>query len=259
MLRALLASLPVLLALGLGLGCDSGPPAPASIRMAHLAPDVPTANFCLKQDGTPTFGAPLLPSGGLAFASVAAARASVDAGMYSVRVVPGGATDCNASLSNLGDIPGISLGEGGAYTLGLVGELSGSSNIVGIATYVDDLAAPAAPQLKLRYVHASPELPTVDVGTLSGTLFTPLVPNLSYPGIATGQYLTYNSPYSGATLALLQSGTTSVLLQGSPFAVNGGTVNSLFIVGRPTQGSGDQRLSFLLCTDTGPASCTRFP
>ena len=256
MLRPVLAPIPVLLALAVG--CDTGSPEPASVRMAHFAPDVLQANFCLKQDGTATFGTPLLPAGGLAFASLATSRASVDAGTYSVRVVPGAATDCNTTLQSLGDIS-VALGEGGAYTLALVGQRSGSSNTVALATYVDDLSAPASPQLKLRYVHSSPELPTVDVGFLSGTAFTPLVSGISYPGIATGTYFLYNAPISGATIALQQSGTTSILLQGTPFAVNGGTVNSVFIVGRPSQGSGDQRLSFLVCTDTGVASCARFP
>lgn len=247
-----------LVVLVLGLACESGPPAPAQIRVAHFVPDAPAANVCLKPDGTAAFGTPFV-SGGLSFASLSA-RTAVDAGTYSVRVVPGAATDCATSLSGLGDIPGVSLGEGAAVTLALVGRLGGTGNgTVALQSYVDDTVAPAAPGAKLRYVHAAPELDTVDVGTISGAFFTPLVTNLGYLATSNPPYVAYNGGVTGAVLALAQPGTQSVLLQGSPFTVNGGTVSSLFIIGRPSVGSGDQRLRFLLCPDNGVGSCSQFP
>lgn len=106
-----LALVSSLLVLALGLACESDPPAPAHVRIAHFVPDAPAANVCLKPDGTAAFGTPFVP-GGLSFASLSA-RTDVDAGTYSVRVVPGAATDCATSLQGLGDITGVSLGEGG--------------------------------------------------------------------------------------------------------------------------------------------------
>lgn len=247
-----------LLLLALGLGCESGPPAPAQVRIAHFVPDAPAASVCLRPDGTAAYGTPFV-SGGLSFASLSA-RASVDAGTYSVRVVPGAATDCATSLQGLGDFSGVALGDGAAITLALVGRLAGTgTGRVALQSYLDDTSAPAAPGAKLRYVHVAPELDAVDVGTISGQFFTPLVSGLSYLATSNPAYVGYNGGVTGAIVALAQPGTQNVLLQGSPFTVNGGTVSSLFIVGRPSQGSGDQRLRFLFCPDNGVGSCSQLP
>ncbi len=252
-----LASAASVLVLALVLACQSGPPEPAHVRIAHFIPDAPSANVCLRPDGTAAFGKPFV-GGGLAFASLST-RTDVDAGTYSVRVVPGAATDCSTSLQGLGDIGGVTLGEGGAYTLALVGLLGGTgTGGVALQSYVDDTTPAAAPGAKLRSVHAAPELGPVDVGTISGAFFTALVGNLPYLGTSNPAYVGYASGVSGAVLALANPGTQNVLLQGSPFTVSGGTVNSLFIIGRPSVGSGDQRLRFLLCSDSS-SGCTQFP
>ena len=247
-----------LLVLAVVAGCDSGPPAPAQVRIAHFIPDAPAANVCLKPDGTAAYGRPFV-GGGLSFASLSS-RTDVDAGTYAVRVVPGAATDCSTSLNGLGDITGVVLGDGAVYPLALVGMLGGSgSSGVAVQSYLDDPSAPASPAAKLRYVHAAPELGTVDVGTISGAFFAPLINSLSYLGTSNPTYVPYNSGVSGAVLALAQPGTQSVILQGAPFTIAGGTVSSLFIIGRPSVGSGDQRLRFLLCPDNGVGSCSQFP
>ncbi len=256
-----LAALSSLLLLALGLACESGPPAPASVRIAHFVPDVPgngAIDVCLKPDGTAAFSTRFVQQGGLTFASLSS-RTDVDAGTYSLRVVGASATDCSTSLNGLGDVGGIALGEGGAYTVALVGLLGGTGNgSVAVRTYVDDTAAPASPAVKLRFVHVSPELGGVDLGALSGATFLPLNPavTLGYP--ADSQYFVYPGGVTGANLAIVDTGTTNLRLSGQ-FSVPGGTADSVFIVGRPTQTSGDPRLSFLLCPESGTPSCLRFP
>jgi hypothetical protein len=254
-----LAAVSLVLALALGLACDTGAAGPASVRIGHFIPDVPgpqAIDVCLKPDGTSTYSGKLVQNGGLNFASVSA-RTSLDAGTYSLRIVAANAADCSASLGGVGDIGGIGVAGDTAVTLALVGLFSGSgSSSVAEKTLVDDTGAPAAPGVKLRYVHLSPELGQVDVGVLSGTSFFPLNPAVSLGYAASSQYFTYQGVND--TLAIVDSGTANLRLSGGVTAT-GGTSNSVFIVGRPGQTSGDPRLSFLLCNENGAPSCTRSP
>lgn len=251
-----LAALSLVLALALGIACDTGGAGPARVRIAHFIPDAPAIDVCLKPDGTAAFTGKFVQQGGLNFASVSS-RSSVDAGTYSLRIVSAGATDCNTSLKGLGDIGGVAVDGDSAVTLGLVGLLSGSSSSsVAEKTFVDDTAAPASPGVKLRFLHVSPELGQVDVGTLSGNAFTPLNPAVSLAYAGSSPYVGYANALTD-TLALVDTGTANLRLSGG-FSVGGGTVSSVYIVGRPNQTSGDPRLSFLLCADT-TATCVRFP
>src|SRR5262249_1609075 len=156
-----------------------------------FVPDVSgPIDFCLKPIGDPAYSSPFAGNSGLTFPSLSN-RSSVDAGTYSVRIVPGGSTNCNTSLNGLGDISPISLGEGGAYTLAASGRLTGTGQgSLALNPYVDDTSAPAT-GIKLRYVHAAPEVPSVDVGTISGNTFFPQVTNLVYPGTSNPSYVPY--------------------------------------------------------------------
>ena len=58
-------------------------------------------------------------------------------------------------------------------------------------------------------------------------------------------------------LGLLDTGTTNLRLSGT-FSVAGGTSATVYVVGRPTQTSGDSRLSFLRCQESSN-DCQRFP
>jgi len=251
-----LAATSLVLALALGLACDTGSAGPARVRIAHFIPDAPAIDVCLRPDGTSAFSEKFVQQGGLNFASVSS-RTSLDAGTYSLRIVAAGATDCTASLAGLGDIGGIGLAGDTAVTVALVGRIAGSgSGSVGEKTLVDDTAAPASPAVKLRYAHLSPELGQVDVGVLSGGTFYELNPAVSLGYAGTSQYVPYTNGASG-TLALLDTGTSNLRLSGG-FSAAEGSVGTVYIVGRPSQTSGDPRLSFLLCNENS-ASCVRFP
>ena len=251
-----LAAVSVVLALALGPACDTGSAGPAQVRIGHFIPDAPAIDVCLKPDGTSAFSGKFVQQGGLNFASVSP-RNSVDAGTYSLRIVAANATDCSTSLNGLGDIGGIGVEGDTAVTVALVGLASGSgSSSVAEKTFVDDTGAPASPGVKLRYAHLSPELGQVDVGVLSGSTFFQLNPAVSLTYGGNSQYFPYANGASG-TLALLDSGTSNLRLSGD-FSAAGGTVGTVYIVGRPSQTSGDPRLSFLLCSEGAP-SCVRFP
>ncbi|HTS81357.1 MAG TPA: DUF4397 domain-containing protein [Myxococcaceae bacterium] len=253
-----LAATSVVLLLALGLACDSGPPGPAQIRIAHFIADGPGVDVCLKPDGTAAYSGKFVNNGGLNFASMSS-RTGVDAGTYSLRIVAASATDCSTSLNGLGDIGGISLDGDTPYTVALLGLLSGSGN-TGVAerSFTDDTGAPASPGVKLRYVHVSAELPQVDVGVLSGSTFLPLNPAVTLNYGDSSVYYAYGAGVSNATLAVEDHNTQALDLSGT-FSATGGTVNSVYVVGRPTQTSGDPRLSFLMCPENGTPICFRFP
>jgi hypothetical protein len=253
------------IALILALGCGPITHEPAQVRIAHLGADLlggsGAIDLCLKPASAAAFTKPLAGGSGLTFPQLSS-RTSVDAGDYTVRIVPGGSTNCNTSLNGLGDVPGITFGEGGAYTLALLGLINGTgTSQIALKPFVDSVTTPASTQVALRYVHASAETPAVDVGTVSGSFFTPLVNDLSYPKTPDPAYAVYPNAITGAVFALASpTGTGNLILQAqsSGVSIPGGTVNTLWIIGRPNQ-TGDGRLSFLLCADTGVGTCQRFP
>lgn len=253
-----LVALSFLLVLVLALACDTGSAGPASVRIAQFVPDALDAvDVCLKPDGTAAFSGKFVQEGGLNFAS-ASSRASLDAGTYQLRIVAASAADCASSYQGLGDIGNIQIDGDTAYTVALVGRLAGSgAGGVAVREYTDDPSAPASPGVKLRFAHAAPELGSVDVGAVSGDTFLPLNPavTLTYP--SESPYITYTGGVSNATLGLLDTGTTNLRLAGT-FSVAGGTSATVYVVGRPTQTSGDSRLSFLRCQESSN-DCQRFP
>ena len=257
--------LPLVLAVVLVAACGPSTPEPALVRIAHLGADLlgstGAVDLCLKPASAAVYNKPFVGGSGLTFPQLSS-RTSLDAGTYSARIIPGGSANCDASFGGLGDVGGISFGEGRAYTLALVGLLSGSRNTqIALNNYIDSVTAPAATQVALRYVQASAEAGALDVGTISGSFFTPLVSNLAYPNTPNPAYALYNSAITSAVFALISpSGSNNVVLQAQPNGVSipGGSVDSLWVIGRPNQ-TGDGRLSFLLCADNGLGGCQRFP
>jgi hypothetical protein len=236
--------------------CNSGTPEKAHVRIANFVPDAPTAiDFCLKPDTDSAFTTPQVGGSGLSFPSLSA-RSDVDAGTYSVRIVQAGATNCNTTFNGLGDISPIVFGEGGNYTLATLGRVTGTgSPSIGLKPFPDDVSAPASGS-KLRYVHAAPSTPTLDVGTISVDTFTPVVLGLDYGQTSNPAYTALTGSGS-AEFGVRDSSTQLVLASGVSPTISTGSVDTLWIVGIQGQ-SGDQRLSFLLCADNA-VNCQRFP
>jgi hypothetical protein len=181
------------------------------VRVLHASPDAPAVD--------------VLVNGGLAFEDVAftefAGYASVPAGTYNVQVVPTGATspvviDADLSLFYNTD-----------YTVVAVNFLDQIEPLV----LVDDNTPIAPVKSKVRFVHASPDAPAVDIRVANGGPY--LFTNVSFKGV--GEYVTV--PAGTYSLEVTVAGTDTVALSLPNVMFDGGTTYTVFAVGSLAEGT----------------------
>ncbi|HOR00192.1 MAG TPA: DUF4397 domain-containing protein [Anaerolineae bacterium] len=119
-----------------------------------------------------------------------------------------------------GAIPGsTTVVAGQAYSLVIVGTPANVQTL----TLTDNLSAPPSGQAKVRFVHASPDAPAVDVKVAGGaTLFS----NIAFKSAS--DYATVAA--GTATLQVTQAGSNNVVLT-LPVNLNAGTVYTIYAVG----------------------------
>jgi hypothetical protein len=231
------------------------PPAQISVRVAHLSPGAPAVDFCVRNAGAASFTGPVLRSlgvnAGLAYAQVTRAL-TLDPGAYTVRLVAPGSANCNTALAGLPDTTLPMLAAGARATVGAVGLLGSSGTTAfGLRPFVEEAPADAS-QLKVRFVHASPGTPAVDVGIPgAGTAFTGVFNNVSYPAAAT-PYFTSATALSAVTLAARVAGTPTAA-GAYPLTLRNvslplGTTTTVYAIGRLDAPA--TPLSALVCNDT---------
>lgn len=232
----------------------------ASVRIAHLSPDAPAVDVCLAPHGTTTWTGPVLAhagvASGLAYGSVTA-YVDVEARQYDARIVAPGSSSCATPLvPDVTDLP--ELPDGSHVTIAAEGLLAGGDAPFALVPYVDETTV-AAGKAKLRFVHASPGTPAVDVGVGGGVLFTPLFSNVAYQATATGNngYLEV-APVTSAELSARPHGGADVLsIEGATLPA--GAIATAFAIG--TIGDAAKPLAVLLCVDNaapggGLSSCS---
>jgi hypothetical protein len=244
-------------------GCDAviddpstGEPAStARVRVAHLSPDAPAVDFCIAPAGSGTFAGPVLAAAGdplgITYANVTR-YFDVEAQQYDVRIVGPGAADCGRGI--LPDITGLpELPPGASATLAATGKLDhdGTGEAFALRAYIDD--ADVAPgQAKLRFVHASPGTPRVDVGLGGGALFQAVFPGIAYgETLPQGNGYVTTAPFEGAEIAARVTGTAADVLSITPASLPAGAIATAFAIGQV--GSAAAPLGVLLCNDNGPA------
>jgi hypothetical protein len=252
----------------------SGPK--VQLRVAHLSPDAPAVDVCLKASTKADFSGvqPTLKgqgaAAGLAFAQVTKAL-EVEAGSYDIRIVAPNAADCSTSLAGLPDFNNNALTAGSSVTvaaIGFVTKPAGNNNGFTLKAFLNDATKPEATKTKLRIVHTSPDTPGVDAGTGSGAGFSILATNFSYPnvwnpaGVSDKGYLTLDK-LNNTTLSVRLNGANTDALELSGLSTNGSDIYTGWAIGQAA-GTGDKRLSVLLCDESGAAtgaltSCTRLP
>ncbi|GJM24290.1 MAG: hypothetical protein DHS20C16_07050 [Phycisphaerae bacterium] len=148
-------------------GCTEAPPPQetASLRAINASPDSPQLDGCL-QDGTVAFDAIGGQTPGTTYAEVAISNSSVN-------FVADG-DDCVEPFL-VGQ--NVSLAADSESTLLLINVFDEIETVL----LTDDNSAPAAGMTRLRFVHAHPEGPEVDINLSDGTL---LVDDISFRGVS---------------------------------------------------------------------------
>jgi hypothetical protein len=177
----------------------------ARVRVVHASPDAPAVDVWVADK--PAFtNAP--------FKGITE-YAALNAGSYGVKVVPAGKTEPAVIDAKL------DLAAGKDYTVVAVGKLAE----IGPLVLTDNNAAPAAGKAHVRFVHASPDAPAVDIAVAGGgpVLFN----NVAFKGV--GDYLPVDA--GSYDLDVRVSGTETVALKVQGLGLEAGTVYTVFAMG----------------------------
>jgi hypothetical protein len=235
-------------------GCaevETTPRNTARVRVAHLSPDAPAVDFCIAPAGSGEFAGPVLAGeGGLAGISYGKVTKYLDvrAEQYDVRLVAPASADCSQSLGGLADFTNLPvLPEGASATIAATGKHGHGSAPFELRTYLDDAQVDAG-KAKLRFIHASPGTPNVDVGLGGGVAFTPVFANVEYGGFQPHEngYIT-TTPLAGIELSARATGTTTDVLAIKPASLPDGAIATAFAIGE--LGNAQAPLRVLLCND----------
>lgn len=177
----------------------------ARVRVVHASPDAPAVDVWV--DGSVAFSS--APFKGITD------YASLSPATYNVQVTPTGATEPVVIDADL------DLAANTDYTVVAVSLLADIEPLV----LIDNNAAPAAGKAHVRFVHASPDAPAVDIAVANGgpVLFA----NVPFKGV--GDYL----PVDAGTYDLEAriAGTETVALSVPGVTLNDGTVYTIFAMG----------------------------
>lgn len=178
----------------------------ANVRVLHASPDAPAVDVFV--DGTEAIS-------DLAFDAITD-YVALPAGDHNIQVFP-------ASADGSGDPvidADVSLDGGSDYTVAAVGLLADIEPLL----LVDDNSAPAAGEANLRFVHASPDAPAVDIYADGAGV---VVPNASFKNAS--DYL--NLPSGTYDLEVRAAGTETVALDLPGVSLEEGNVYTAFAVG----------------------------
>lgn len=183
----------------------------ALVRVAHLSPDAPAVDVLVN-------GARVVT--GAAFGD-ATGYLALPAGSARIQVVPAGASSpvvIDATLD---------LASGAAYTVAATGFL-GAGDLKPLVLS-DDLSGIAG-QAKVRFVHASPDAPAVDIAVTDGPV---LFANVSFRG-----FKGYAQVPGGAyNLEARPAGTTTAALKVPDVVLGGAGSYTIFAIGSLGKGS----------------------
>ncbi len=181
----------------------------ARVRVIHASPDAPSVDVVVN-DSVRAFT-------DVAF-NEATDYAALPGGVYNVKVVPSGAASPVVIDADLNLLYYRS------YTVVAVGRLSGIEALV-----LDDTADPVPSALapgsaRLRFVHASPDAPAVDVKVVDGPF---LFRNVPFKGTGEGVLV----PGGKVDLEVRVAGTDTVALTLPGIALRGGTAYTAVATG----------------------------
>ena len=220
----------------------------ARVRVAHLSPDAPAVDFCIAPAGTQEFAGPVLAGAG-ALNGISYSKVTkyleVEAQQYDVRLVNVGANDCTKGLgADTTDLPALPVGS--SVTIAATGKIAHGTGSAAfqLRAYIDDSEV-GADAAKLRFIHASPGTPNVDVGLGGGLLFTPVFTNTAY-----GEASAYlDTPaIDSAEISARATGSSSDVIAIKPASLPAGAIATAFAIGE-LGGESGAPLAVLLCID----------
>lgn len=241
----------------------------ASVRVAHLSPDAPPVDFCVKGSSAATFTGPVLNSilkvpAGLAYGNLTA-YLPLPADKYTIRIVMPGQASCDKALANLPDVKDLPVAADMSYTIAALGQLTpgATAKPFEIKAFADDNKVDAA-KAKLRFIHASANTPNVDVGTGAVDKFMAIFSNVKFgdEGVVGGKKYLETAPLAKVTLSARATGTMVDALVLNNVDVPAGAIVTAFAIGN--LGNSPKPLKVLVCVDNGPAMnnltpCTALP
>lgn len=179
-------------------GPEDAAPVAATMRLAHLAPELAPIDFCYQATGTGTFEGPVLGRGttrapdagaldaadpldadatppdaatlrALAYREVSRYLVIETAGPVTIAVVPGGSATCANPLF----VADVTLDPGKLVTIAALGAAVPDAGLggLGLATFVDDRSA-VADKARVRIVHAAVTAPPISVRAVSSKTVT---------------------------------------------------------------------------------------
>ena len=177
----------------------------AMVRVVHASPDAPAVDVFVNN--------------GKAFSNAAFKAAtnyaSLTPGAYDIKVFP---TSANGQGNPV--ISAKPTLAAGAYTIAAVGKVANIEPLV----LTDNLAKPAAGKAHVRFVHASPDAPAVDIAVKGGPV---LFPNVAFKGFS--QF----TPVDAKTydLEVRLAGKTDVALAVPGVTLKDGDIVTIFAMG----------------------------
>ena len=182
--------------------------ADANVRVIHASPDAPAVDVLVNGGMVPDFT-------NFSFGE-AVGPVSVPAGSYDIDVVPTGGMPPGVI-----DVDGLGLMADTDYTIAAIGTLA---NIAPLVLVDDNTLDPS--NARIRFVHASPNAPAVDITLTDGTV---LFAGTEFGNAASEGYLSV--PGGSYDLQVRLAGTDSVVLDLPGIAVDNNTVYSVFALG----------------------------
>lgn len=180
----------------------------ARVRVVHASPDAPAVDVLV--EGAPAFL-------GVAFGEITD-YAKLPAGLYDVQVVPAGAT--SPAVIDLTGSNAVNLFYNRSYTAVALNTLAKIEPLL----LEDDARPSPIPFARVRFVHASPDAPAVDIAVKNGPVLFHSIP---FKGV--GNYV--EVPSGTYDLEVRPAGTSVVALALSGVKLEGGTTYSVFATG----------------------------
>ncbi|MCB2211884.1 DUF4397 domain-containing protein [bacterium] len=199
-------------------------PESAQLRVTHLSPDAPPVDIYVD-------GAMVLSN--VDYLAVSE-YLELDAGMHNVQVYATGTTEnavIDADVSLMGEM---------AYTVAAVGKLDNIQPAV-----FEDMTEPGD-DVMLRFVHASPDAPAVDITDMDGNV---IFENVSFTEV--GNYITV--PEDQYNLQVRVAGTETIVLTLSNVMLNAETNYTVWAVGLAAE-EGEMGLMAVATAETGSGS-----